>query len=67
MTCGELVVIAGTNEVGIIIEPPGEGTFTERLKNNELGHIACFCKMPDHLVKIYWEERSQNESTDNHN
>ena len=52
---GDLIVVAGTNEVGVEIKDSGPGTFLERKKEGILGEIEIFARMPDHLAQIYWD------------
>lgn len=58
---GDIVVIAGTNEVAIVTEVSGEGYFSQRLKEGKVGKLDIVGKLNKKQADLYWTKDRINK------
>ncbi len=58
---GDIVVIAGTNEVAIVTEVAGEGYFSQRLKEGKVGKLDIVGKLNKKQADLYWTKDRINK------
>ena len=51
---GDISVIAGTNEVAIVIKVSGKGYLSQRLKEGTMGEVDIVGRLNKKQAKLYW-------------
>lgn len=64
---GELIVVEGTNDILICMEESGNGLFSERLRNNQLGLLALVGRLNETQAKVYFENKNKKSEGDDKN
>jgi hypothetical protein len=57
---GDLIVFAGTNEIGIVLKESGKGYFSQRRKHGTVGEVAIIGKLPDKYIDLYWKNHKND-------